>query len=118
MSPRFRTAVLWLAGLFVVGFGIDAVFIRDNDFEWHCNVGRAFLRADDSTLQAGASWYPLGRRMLDVVLLVPPYRLSRAICYVLALGCVAVTIRLWRHMAGRSGLSIRQARLPSLPCRW
>lgn len=98
-SARFRTVALWLAGLCVVGCGIDAVFLRDNDFEWHCSVGRAFLRADDSTLAAGASWYPLGRRMLDVVLLVPPYRVSRAIAYGLAIVCLAVSIRLWRRMA-------------------
>jgi alpha-1,2-mannosyltransferase len=89
---------LWLAGLFVVGFGIDAVFFRDNDFEWHCDVGRAFLRANDRTVRSGASWYPLGRRMLDVILLVPPYRVSRALFYVLALASLAATIRLWRRM--------------------
>jgi alpha-1,2-mannosyltransferase len=98
-SPRFRAVALWLAAISVVGFGIDAIFLRDNDFLWHCDVGRAFLRADNVTLAAGASWYPLGRRMMDVMLVAVPYRLSRAIVYLLSLAFLGVAMQLWRRMA-------------------
>lgn len=50
-APRFRRTALWLAALFIAGFGIDAVFFRDNDFEWHGSVGRTFLRADARTMR-------------------------------------------------------------------
>jgi hypothetical protein len=101
-SARFRTLALWSIGLFVVGFGIDSVFIRDNDFLWHYDLGQAFLKANDETLQAGGMWYPLGRRMMNAALVAVPYRLARALVYVLSLVLFAIAIRQWQRMADAS----------------
>jgi alpha-1,2-mannosyltransferase len=99
-SAAFRTVALWSAGLFIVGFGIDSIFIRDNDFQWHREVGRVFLAADEVLVPASACWYPLGRRMMDAALVALPYRVSRAAVYVLSLACFAAAIRCWRRMSG------------------
>lgn len=99
-SPRFRTLAVVAGILFVAAHAVVAVGFRDNDFTWHIALGNAFLEREPFT--RGGDWYPLSRVMFDVIPAVMPYRLSRAVFFLLGVGSLGLSVVLWNRMAGAS----------------
>jgi hypothetical protein len=100
-SRSCRWLVLGLLGLIVAGEGYIAIFLRQNDFVCHRNVGTAFLQGDP--YGNGNEIYPVGRALMNALLAIGPYHLTRAVCYVLAIMALGVCYRLWRRLAHFSG---------------
>ncbi len=93
----YRPATLAFGIIFLLAFAADSILLRDNDFEWHRETGKLFLKSNDASLYGDP--YPLTRRMLDASLALAPYRASRAIVFSLAVICLWWTIRRITEMA-------------------
>ena len=98
-SSRFQTVALWLFVVLAVFEGYVAVFQKDNDFQWHCQHGAAFL-ANKTTAR---DHYLPSRGMMNVALAVLPYQATKAVVYLLALVLLVACYCLWERMAARSG---------------
>jgi hypothetical protein len=98
-TPRFRRIVLTLAWIALIAQGVDAVFFKDNDFQWHRWLGERFLRGDPFGQGGGGEWYLVGRSMLDALPALLPYRVSRAVVLLVGVGCLAIALHLLRRMA-------------------
>jgi hypothetical protein len=86
--------------LVVVGEGILTVCCRDGDFLWHRRIGAECLAGQVS---GGTNVsYPVGRSVMDALLALAPYRLTRAAFYLLALLAVFGCWRTWRRLAEAS----------------
>lgn len=97
-SPEFRRVALALFGVMLVVSSIQGIFQRDNDFLVHYVQGTA---ARDGQLYLNNTQYLPGRQMLNAVVAWPPYRVSRAIVYILALVSLLVVLRTWNQIADR-----------------
>jgi hypothetical protein len=96
-TPRFRTAALVALALLACVEGCVAVFLRDNDFLWHLQMGQEFL-----TTTAGHytdRGYPIPRLLADGLMALGPHRLIRAVSFVLALLALFGCYRSWRRLA-------------------
>src|SRR6185369_11603303 len=90
------------------------IVFRDNDFLCHCNVGRWFL--DGKPYHHNSFiMYPVGRVMMDGLLALAPVRVSRAICYLLAILAVYGCYCIWQRMidAGSQGAGSQEAGRPA-----
>lgn len=102
-SRRFHAAALGLVGLVVVVEAYFGICARDNDFHYHRGFGQAFL--EGQPYRSSFFHYPLSRGFINASLAWLPYRVDRAICYLLAVGLLAVTLHWWRQLAaGRAPL--------------
>lgn len=97
--PRIRQALLIVLALIVVVKAVVAVGFRENDFSWHRRGGEAFLNGTN----AGFENYPVPRMMLNTLIAIGPALPTRLIVYVLAIGLLYLTYRMWRAMARDQG---------------
>jgi len=83
---------------------INGVLLRHNDFLLHYKLGVGFLAGkpylvpDREPLQ---DIYPVGRLLLNAPLGLFPYRVSRGICWTIAVLSLLYSLRLWQRMAQR-----------------
>lgn len=96
-SPRFRTVAVVAGIVFVAAHAVVAVAFRDTDFFWHVGLGNAFLAGEPFTY--GGDWYPLSRTMFDALPALLPYRLSRALFFLLGVASLGLSVVLWNRMA-------------------
>ena len=103
LTPRFRkTATLVIAVVFVV-LAFDSVVNRHNDFRWHYWAGEAvrgghIYHFHHESADPVGMHYLVGRHLYDVLLTLPPYRVSRAIFFTLGVSAFAGSVVLWRRM--------------------
>ena len=90
-SPAFRRGALWLGLLLLLPVAINSIFFRDNDFLWHYDFGSLFLQREERIVCG--EWYLLGRRMLNGLLPLLPYRVARFVIFALAVGCLVWVVR-------------------------
>lgn len=93
----FRQVALLLFWVVLLIEGIVAIGIRENDFLWHYQVGVQFHERDP--YRGPVMMYPVGRTMLNGLVALMPHRTARAVCYLLTLGALLLTMRLWNRMA-------------------
>jgi hypothetical protein len=98
-TSRGARAVLLTLAVVVCAEGAVAILCRDNDFLWHRWVGEAFRNGVPYGEGLNYS-YPVGRSLMDAVLAVGPYRLTRAVSFGLALLALYACYRTWRRLAG------------------
>ncbi len=99
-SRRFQFIALIVLIVFAVGEGFAGIYLKDNDFLWHRNLGEAFLKGDLS--QAGGAHYLPARPMLNALTAWMPYRVDRAVVYLAALLALVWTLLAWQKLANRS----------------
>jgi hypothetical protein len=107
--PRFQKLFLILGCVALMGVAFDAIFLRNNDFAWHYQAGMHFL--EGHPFDPPAEWYPLARIQFDVLLRFLPYRISRAVVFVLALIGLLWSLQKWETMLGRGTLLPSRLRL-------
>jgi hypothetical protein len=93
----YRPLSLFFCAAILLGFAVDGILLRDNDYEWHREAGKYFLMSNDATMRG--EWYLLGRRMMNASLAFVPNRVSRAIVFSLAVVCLFWSIRRIAEMA-------------------
>jgi hypothetical protein len=99
LTPQFRKRALIAVALVLVVEGSIAVFVRDNDLFCHVRHGQGFLNGNP--YEHSNDWYPVGRMMLNASLALLPYRVTRFVLYLVALGAALASLRLWERMAQR-----------------
>ncbi|MFO0928005.1 MAG: glycosyltransferase family 87 protein [Gemmataceae bacterium] len=97
-SPWFRRVTLALGGLFLVGFGVDAVLFKDNDFLWHWVAGHRYLAGDVERMRG--EWYLLGRFLFNGLIALAPYFVARGLTLLAAVCGLAASVQMMRQMAG------------------
>ncbi len=97
-TRRFRVIALYVLVALTVGEGVVAICLKDNDFLWHRNLGKAFS-AGKPYANGGQHYLP-ARTMFNAATAWLPYRADRTLVYALALGALAWTMRKWRGLAG------------------
>jgi hypothetical protein len=100
-SDRFRS---WAIGFLAVAFVAQAfpTLTRQNDYVWHMNQGKLFLAGTPIGLGTGiisGEWYPLSRSMFNVVPGWLPRMLGKGLLGLLAVACVAYSLRAFANMA-------------------
>jgi hypothetical protein len=96
-SPRFRRTTLLLLLLVACIEGAFAIFFRKNDFLLHVYVGQAFL--EGVPYGRSQAMYPVGRSLMNALLAIAPLRLTRAVCFLLALLAIWACYRTWSRLA-------------------
>lgn len=96
-THRHRIATFAIA-IFLVVESVIAIGYRENDFEWHRNLGRTFLAG--APYAEGGQWYPLGRAMIDTVPAVLNKYVARGLSYTLAIAALVAVVRGWGKLAG------------------
>ncbi len=96
-SAMFQKFALGLLAFIAVTQGVVAIGFRDGDFEWHCKYGEYFLEG-----QENRDHYPPARGVMDVPLALMPYRVARAVSYVLCLAALVMCWRIWSEMGDLS----------------
>lgn len=99
-TPRFRTITLSIIGVVLIIEAYIAIFVRKNDIMCHIAVGEAFLSGDP--YKYGQDIYPVGRTMIDSLLAIAPYYVTRAVAYTLAVLGLFACYWMWRRMAENS----------------
>ncbi len=89
-----RAAVGFLAG-FLLFAAWQGIIQRDNDFLDHYQKGRAALEGQPLS---GPHYLP-GRQVVNALLATLPYRLSRAVTFLLAIAALLAVLRDWRRLA-------------------
>jgi hypothetical protein len=104
--PRLRLLILGIMAVIVVVEGYVAIFLKDNDFVVYREMGAAFLQGNP--YGNAQDIYPVARGMINALLAIGPYRLTRSVSYLLAVAALGGCWFLWR----------RQARVqqPTTPC--
>src|SRR5688572_15142299 len=98
-TPAFRRAALFAlvaAALIKAGQGI---FLKENDFTLHMELGRAALKHVVYGQPEGglvAAMYFPGRILFNAVLALLPEVWARALMFIAALGALAATAQIWR----------------------
>lgn len=95
--PKVRQAAIVALAILAVIEGYLAIFVRENDFIFHRNLGLVFLTGKG--YDAAGDWYPLARVMINAGPAALPLLVSRTLCYLLALAALAACYRMWREMA-------------------
>ncbi len=107
-KPLFYFSVWTLVGTVAVATFYMGVFLRDNDFRNHYDLGTGFMNGNpynmDSDEGLFCTHYPLGRLMLDGIFSVFPYRFSRMLNWIAGAIGLIISLKLWNRMA--------QARMP------
>jgi len=100
---RRALRVFWVAVLVVAAVeGVIAIAHRENDFVYHRRFGEDFWAGEPYRHRGNV--YPLGRAAFDAGLALLDYRTSRAVCYLLALSCIAGTYWVWMKLtSARAG---------------
>jgi hypothetical protein len=88
-------AILAVLAIFL-GQAFWSVFLRQNDFEWHYNVGTAFLAGDP--YGRNSDHYPLGRTMFNGALAMLPLRWARLTVFLIAAAGLAWSCSKWRNL--------------------
>ena len=95
-TSRFRIWVLRCLTIALIAQAFP-VLLRDNDYQWHANLGKHFLSGDP--FKAAGEWYLLSRAMFNVLPALLPQMLGKGLIALLALGCVTYTVRAFANMA-------------------
>jgi hypothetical protein len=95
-SGWFRVIALVFLGALLIVSAAQGILQRDNDFRVHYEQGAATLQGRNFLNLA--SYLP-GRHLLNAVVAIPPYRLSRALVYLLAIALLAVLLNRWNQLA-------------------
>ena len=96
-NPRFQKWALGILATLAVLEGFWTVFFRDNDFLWHRHHAEYFLEG-----RPHGDHYLPARGFMDIPLAVAPYRLTRAVAYIVAVLMLLGCYRLWNDMAART----------------
>jgi Glycosyltransferase family 87 len=100
-TERFRWCCAAVFCLVVAIKAVQSIFLKDNDFAWHMDLGRSVLLGTPYVSPAGyvfGTHYPPGRALIDAGLALLPYRLARTICFASAMGALFVVSRIWREL--------------------
>jgi hypothetical protein len=108
MGRTFRTATWVTFAIAIVVEGYYAIFVRIGDVDCHILYGNQF-REGEPYANPG-NYYPLGRVMFDVLFTIAPYRVTRAVFYVVSLFALAACFRLWGRIAPLAEPSAYQPR--------
>jgi len=104
----WRVAATLLAAV-VVAEGVIAIFLRQNDWEGHRQVG--IIARTQGLAAVPWPWYSLGRVTFDAAISLFPRLAGRALCYGLAVAALWACFRMWDQMV--------DARTPgSSPIAW
>jgi hypothetical protein len=101
-TAAFRRAALFAlvaAALIKAGQG---VFLKENDFTLHMELGRAALKSVVYGQPEGglvAAMYMPGRILFNAVLALLPEVWARALVFVAAIGALMATAQIWRRLA-------------------
>jgi hypothetical protein len=104
-SDRFRFWSIALLAMALAGQAVPAL-LRDNDYAWHADLGEFFLAGDPYDLDTGnirGAWYPLSRTMFDAVPALMPRMLGKGLIALLAVLCVAYSLRAFANMTREEG---------------
>ena len=99
-TDRFR---IWVLRFLTIGLIAQAfpVLLRDNDYQWHANLGKYFLAGDP--FKAAGEWYLLSRAMFNVIPALMPQMLGKALIALVALACVVYSVRAFANMTRDQG---------------
>lgn len=108
--PHYHTAVKVVAGIVLVATFYTGVIKKDGDFQNHYALGQSLIKGSPYLLSEErrdpfCAHYPLGRLVLDTLFALPPYRLSRALNWGLALVGLMISLRWWWRMSQPRGVS-------------
>ncbi len=102
--------VMGLLAIAAVASAVISIFFRHNDFAWHYRIGQGALKGmayANAEGQPFGEHYPLGRVLINALIALPPYTLSRALVWALGVVCIGVALRAWHRMAN-VGLPVRR----------
>lgn len=102
--PHYSLAVKVVAGIVLVGTFYTGVIKKNGDFQNHYGLGQGFLEGSPYLLTEDnhdpfCAHYPPGRLVLDALFALPPYRLSRALNWALALVGLVISLRWWLRLS-------------------
>lgn len=102
--PHYSLAVKVVAGIVLVGTFYTGVIKKNGDFQNHYRLGQGFLEGSPYLLTEDnhdpfCAHYPPGRLVLDALFALPPYRLSRALNWALALVGLVISLRWWLRLS-------------------
>jgi alpha-1,2-mannosyltransferase len=84
---------------------VHSVFFKQNDFDLHLHWGDTAFRGtfygDAAAWQSAFFQYPPGRILFDEFLAVLPHSLARALIFILAVGSLFITRRIWWALAAQ-----------------
>ncbi len=100
-SKRFQIIAVAVLAACALGEGLVGICLKDNDFLWHRDLGRAFLQGDDPYAAGGYHYLP-ARTMINAATAWLPYRSDRLLVFVCALAALAWTLRAWQRLADRA----------------
>jgi hypothetical protein len=95
-SGRFRVIALVFLGALLIVSAAQGILQRDNDFRVHYEQGAATLQGRNFL---NLAHYPPGRHLFNAAIAIPPYRLSRALVYILAIASLMVLLTRWNRLA-------------------
>ena len=95
-APRARRVAAILLAMMVVAEVVVAIFLRQNDWEGHRQVG--ILARTQGLPAVPWPWYSLGRVTLDAALSLLPRLAGRTLCYGLAVAALSACFRIWYRM--------------------
>jgi hypothetical protein len=108
-AKRVRRIAATLLAAMVVAEGVVAIFLRQNDWEGHRQVG--IIARTQGLVAVPWPWYSLGRVAFDAAISLLPRVAGRALCYGLAVAALWACFRMWDRMV--------DARTPqSSPIAW
>ena len=103
LNPRVVTGLLIFLGLVALASAITSIGYRNNDFFWHYRIGLGALQGGAYQFGDGQTvgeHYPIGRLWMNgLAALLPSYRLSRAVIWLLGIAMMALALRAIHRMA-------------------
>ncbi len=99
ITSRFRRQAQIIMGVILIVSFWNGVIKKHNDFRNHFKLGKAFIQGDPYVGGTFCTHYPLGRLLQDVAFAALPYRLSRAVWWILGMLILYVSLAFWQRMA-------------------
>lgn len=98
LQPRIRTGLVIFLICIAVASAITSIGFRDNDFNNHYKSGVTALTGVLDHMSIGEQYMP-GRFWQNAMIAIPPYRISRAIFWLVSIVATIYALRAFHRMA-------------------